>query len=111
MLNVKNKETTNGEKIFNFLAQDDICISLLNSLIDKLNIIQEKKNKCFSKFYGCKENALELYEYYQENNIVPINVIDNKDGTITHIYEDGTKIVLNITFTGLPRGLTLVKRR
>ena len=111
MLNVKSENITTSEKIFNFLTQDNLYISMFNSLIDKLNTFQEKKKKNVSKFYGCRENTLELFDYYQENNIAPVNIIDNMDGTVTHIYEDGTKIILNITLTGIPKNLSLVKKK
>ena len=99
---LKNAKKSNLKRLNSFLSKDDLSIILLYKLKDKLIALEENKKDNIKKFTGNKDNVVEVYNYYQENGIKPIEIIDNKDGTITHIYEDGTKIVLHVTLRSMP---------
>lgn len=48
-----------------------------------------------------KNNPKELYEYYLNNGIMLIEIINNEDGTYTHIYESGLIVNVKITLSGI----------
>lgn len=62
---------------------------------------KQSKNKTMPEFTGDRNNPLDVVKYNLENGIMPVETIDHKDGTFTHIYDDGTKVIARVTLTGI----------
>lgn len=94
------KEKTSLKKIYDAFSKEDLVILVLYKLRDKL-VLRERRERT-AKFRGNREDALELYRYYQDNGIKPVLVID-KGEYVSHIYEDGTRLNLKINLRRMPK--------
>lgn len=59
------------------------------------------QNSTIPEFTGDRNNAIEVFEYNQRYGIMPIETIENEDGTYTHIYEDGFAVVVKTNLIGI----------
>lgn len=62
---------------------------------------EQTKNRKIPEFTGDKNNPVEVWEYNSRYGIKPTQTIDNKDGSYTHKYEDGTVVTIKTTLTGV----------
>lgn len=69
----------------------------INRLAWKSYIKEQTKNRKTPEFTGDRDNPIERWKYIQENGIMPIETIENEDGTFTRIYEDEFKVIVKIT--------------
>lgn len=80
----------------------------LTRLAYKLSIYERKKSNDKKlenpEFTGDRNNPADVWEYNARNGIMPIETIDNKDGTFKHTYEDGTVVTIEVTLTGVIDG-------
>lgn len=99
----KSKKKFKDIKIIRFLCTDwsEYLISRLAWYYYRK---EKAKNRKIPEFTGDKNNPIEVYEYNLNNGIMPIETIDNKDGTFTHKYEDGIVVNVKVTSSGVIDG-------
>lgn len=71
---------------------------------------EQEKNRKLPEFTGDRNNPVDVWEYNARNGIMPVKSMDNKDGTFTHEYEDGTVVTIKVTLTGVLDSELLEKR-
>ena len=76
---------------------EEISLKILHRLSwKKLMLDAKKEEKRIDQ-----NNPKEVYNYYLNNGIMPTKIIENEDGTWTHIYENGLTINGKITLSGI----------
>lgn len=96
----RSKKKFSDTKIGRFL-----CTDWAEYLINKVALYyyekEQTKHRKLPEFTGDRNNPVDVWEYNARNGIMPVETIDNEDGTFTHKYEDGTVVTIKITLTGI----------
>ena len=95
----KNKKSFKDTKIYRVLSMDTVADWLIYKAVQYYQRKIEK-NKEIPEFTGDRNNPIDVYEYNSKVGIKPIKTIDNKDGSYTHTYEDGTVVTVRVTLSG-----------
>lgn len=99
----KSKKKFSDTKIGRFL-----CTDWAEYLINRATLYyyekEQAKHRKLPEFTGDRNNPADIWEYNARNGIMPVETIDNEDGTFTHKYEDGTVVTIKTTLTGVIDG-------